>query len=143
MKVRRRIAPLSLRRAGGQAALCRACFLVWMAVLLTVGCGASGSKIISVDNGGAGQSVVASVGETIEVTLQTIGPGQYGDPILSSGSVKFLGESPAGTPNPGGPKQLYRFEAVSSGLVNIAIPHTGGLPNGPAVPAFTLTVTVK
>ena len=142
MKVRRRITQRSLRREGSKASLCRACFLIWMAVLL-VGCGSSESKIISVDNGGAGQSVVASVGEKIEVTLQTVGPGQYGDPILSSGSVKFLEESSAGTPDPGGPRQLYRFEAVSTGQVNITIPHTGDLPDGPAIPAFMITVTVK
>ena len=129
MKVHKRIAQLSLRRA---------CLLVWMVLLLTVGCGPSGSKIISLNNENTGQSVVATVGEKIEVTLQTVGPGQYGDPIVSSGSVKFLEESSAGTPNPGGPRQLYRFEAVSSGQANITIPHTGGLPD-----AFTLTVTVK
>ena len=143
MKVRRRIAQLSLRREGGKASLCRASFLAWMALLLTVGCGSSGSKIISVDNGDAGQSVVASVGEKIEVTLQTVGPGQYGDPTLSSESVKFLEESSSGTPNPGGSRQLYRFEAVSSGQVDITIPYTGGLPDGPAIPAFTITVMVK
>lgn len=143
MKVRRVIVQLSLRRDGGKTSLCRACFLVWMAVLLTVGCSSSGNKIISVDNGSAGQSVVASVGEKIEITLQTVRPGQYGDPILSSRSVKFLEESSAGTPNPGGPRQLYRFEAVSSGKVNITIPHTGDLPDGPAIPAFMITVTVK
>ena len=138
MKVHKRIAQLSLRRERGKASLRHACLLVWMVLLLTVGCGPSRGKIISVNNENTGQSVVASVGEKIEVTLQTIGPGQYGDPILSSGSVKFLEESSAGTPNPGGPRQLYRFEAVSSGQANITIPHTGGLPN-----AFTITVTVK
>lgn len=143
MKVRRVIVQLSLRRDGGKASLCRACLLVWMAVLLAVGCSFSGTKIISVDNDGAGQSVAALVGEKIEVTLQTVGPGQYGDPILSSESVKFLDESSASRPNPGGPRQLYRFEAVSSGKVNITIPHTGDLPNGPAIPAFMITITVK
>ena len=143
MKLRGRIAQLSLRREGGKASPFRICFLVWMAILLTAGCGSSENKIISVDNDVAGQSVVASVGEKIEVTLQTVGPGQYGDPILSSESVKFLEESSAGTPNPGGSRQLYRFEAVSSGQVSITIPHTGDLPNGPAIPAFTITVTVK
>ena len=138
MKVRKRIAQLSLRRERGKASLCRACLLVWMILLLAVGCGPTASKIISLDNGNTGQSVVAAVGEKIDVTLQTVGPGQYGDPIVSSGSVKFLEESSAGTPNPGGPRQLYRFEAVSSGQANITIPHTGGLPN-----AFTITVTVK
>ena len=138
MKVHKRIVQLSLRREGGKASLCRTCFLIWMVILLIVGCSPSESKIISVDNENTGQSVVASVGEKIEVTLQTVGPGQYGDPILSSGSVKFLEESSAGTPNPGGPRQLYRFEAVSSGQADITIPHTGGLSD-----AFTITVTVK
>jgi hypothetical protein len=112
-------------------------------LLITVGCGSSWSQIISVDNGDAGRTVVASVGEKIEVTLQTIGPGQYGDPALSSGSVRFLGESPAGVPNPGGPRQLYRFEAVTSGRADITIPHTGGFPEGPAIPVFAITVTVQ
>ena len=138
MKVLKRIVQLSPRREGGKASLRCACFLVWMVLLLTVGCGPTASKIISLDNGNTGQSVVAAVGEKIEVTLQTVGPGQYGDPIVSSGSVKFLEESSAGTPNPGGPRQLYRFEAVSSGQANITIPHTDGLPD-----AFTITVTVK
>ena len=143
MKVRNNIESLPLHHQGGKTSLNVTCFLVLMALLLTVGCDFSGSKIISVDNGNAGQNVVASVGEEIEITLQTVGPGQYGDPILSSDSVKFLEESSSGTPNPGGPRQLYRFGVVSSGQTNISIPHTGGPPNGAAIPAFTITVTVK
>jgi hypothetical protein len=45
------------------------------------------SRIISMDNGDAGRSMIASVGGKIEVTLQTTRSGQYGDPILSSGYV--------------------------------------------------------
>ena len=55
-------------------------------------------------NGVAGQSVVASVGERIEVTLQTIGPGQYENIVVSSELVRFLGEASAGAPNPGRPR---------------------------------------
>ncbi|HXK09287.1 MAG TPA: hypothetical protein VMT70_06580 [Vicinamibacteria bacterium] len=106
-------------------------------------CGSSGSQTISLGNADAGRSVVASVGDKVEVTLQTIGPGQYGDPVVSSGSVMFLGVSEAGPPIPAGATQLYRFEAVAPGPAGIAIPHTGDLPAGPATPAFTITVVVS
>ena len=48
--------------------------------------------------------MVASVGERIEVTLQTIGPGQYENIVVSSELVRFLGEASAGAPNPGRPR---------------------------------------
>jgi hypothetical protein len=112
-------------------------------LLLTTGCGSSANQTLSLDNGDTGRSVVAAVGDKIEVTLQTIGPGQYGDPILSSGSVMFLGESSAGAPNPGGARQLYPFEAVASGHADVSIPHSGERPEGPVVPAFAITVEVK
>ena len=124
----------------GHAAFLYACGTV---LLLTFGCGSSANQTISLDDADAGRSVAAAVGDKIEVTLQTIGPGQYGDPILSSGSVKFLGESSAGAPNPGGPRQLYQFEAVASGRADISIPHTGELPEGPVIPAFAITVEVE
>jgi len=92
-------------------------------------------------NGDAGRRLTAAVGDTIEVTLQTIGPGHYGSPVLSSGSVVFLGESSAGPPIPAGPTQLYRFEAAS-GLADITIAHTGDPREGPAIPPFVLTVGV-
>ena len=102
----------------------------WLAVFMTVavvpllglGCGSSGSRmpestgsamrvetpreherIITLTNSDSGRSVAAAVGSEIDVTLQTIGPGQYGIPTLSSTSVRFLGVSMAGSPNPGGP----------------------------------------
>jgi hypothetical protein len=122
----------------------RATFLwAWVTGLsLSLGCGSSGNQTISLGNADAGRTVVAAVGDTIEVTLQTIGPGQYGNPILSSGSVMFLGESPAGVQNPAGPRQLYRFEAVARGAADITIPHSGDRPEGP-IPAFAITVEVR
>jgi hypothetical protein len=55
-------------------------------------------------------------------------PGSYGTPVLSSGSIRFLGESSPGPPNPGGPRQLYRFEAVAAGRAELTIPHVDGFP---------------
>jgi hypothetical protein len=143
MKDCRRIAQPFLLHSGDKISQGRAWILIWMVVLLAAGCGSSAGRIISVTNGQPGQTLVASVGDTIEVTLQTIGPGQYGDPLVSSGSLRFLGQSPAGAPNPGGPRQLYRFKAVASGQAEITIQHTRGLPQGPTPPAFTLIVKVQ
>ena len=112
------------------------------ALVLIAGCGSS-EHTITLTGADTGRSVVAEVGDTIEVTLQTIGPGQYGDPTLSSGAVTFLGQGPAGQPNPGGLQQLYRFEAAASGQCAIAIPYSGGPPGGLALPAFSITVMVR
>ena len=113
-----------------------------VAALRAGGCGSSEGRTISLSNADSGGTVVAAVGDRIEVTLQTIGPGQYGTPMSSSVSVSFLGESSAGPPNPGGVRQLYRFEAVASGRADITIPHGGGLPLNPR-PAFAIRVEVR
>ena len=77
------------------------------------------------------------------VAVQTIGPGQYETPTVSSGSIRFLGESSAGLPNPGGPRQLFQFEGMSVGRAEITIPHTildAGLPQ---TPPFAIAVDVR
>ena len=89
-----------------------------------------------------GGSVVASVGDTIEITLYTVGPGKYGDTIVSSGSVEFLEMSFVTPYNPGGPVQCYRFKAITSGQVDIRIPFTNGWPDA-VFPVFTITVIVQ
>jgi hypothetical protein len=96
---------------------------------------------ISLDNSSNGTSISVTPGDEIDITLQTIGPGQYETPTVSSGSIRFLGESPAADPpNPGGPRQLFRFEAVTPGRAEITIPHTlGPLPT----PPFIITVDVS
>jgi hypothetical protein len=109
----------------------------------TLGCGSRPHQTIGLTNGDSGRTVVAEVGDRIEATLQTIGPGRYGTPILSANSIEFLGEFAAGAPNPGGARQLYRFEAVSAGRTDIAIPHGGDPPNGPADPGFAITVKCR
>jgi hypothetical protein len=121
--------------AAGMAALV-------MAACVAAGCSSSGSETISLYNDDSGRTVVAAVGDRIEVTLQTIGPGQYGTPSSSSATVRFLGESsPPGQPNPGGVRQLYRFEVVAPGRADITIPHGGSQPLAPR-PPFEFTVDV-
>jgi hypothetical protein len=111
--------------------------------LATFGCGSRQSQTISLTNADAGRTVAAAVGDQVEATLQTIGPGQYGDPSVSSRAAVFLGESRVGPPTPGGPTQLFRFEAIAPGRADVTIPHTGDSPEGPAVPAFSVTVQVS
>jgi hypothetical protein len=82
------------------------------------------------------KTVSAALGQEIDVTLQTIGPGQFAAPELSSSAVEFIEMSFPPNQNPGGPTQLYRFNAVSSGTVVITIKHTV------ADSVFTVTVTV-
>ncbi len=113
------------------------------AVLSALGCGSRQIQTISLGNADSGRTVVATIGDQVEVTLQTIGPGQYGEPSVSSRAALFLGESSVGPPIPAGPTQLFRFEALAPGRADITIPHTGDSPGGPAVPAFSFSLQVN
>lgn len=111
--------------------------IAFVSASFVTGCSPSA---IEVDNADSGQAVTAAVGQEIRVTLGTIGPGNYGDPLITSSSVRFLNMSYPKEQNPGGPTQVYRFEAMSVGRADIRIPHEGGFPV-PREP-FTLTVVV-
>jgi hypothetical protein len=85
----------------------------------------------------ADRTVSAAVGQGIAITLQTIGPGQFAVPELSSSALKFVEMSFPPDQNPAGATQLYRFNAVSSGTAVILIRHTV------ADTVFTVTVSVR
>jgi hypothetical protein len=110
--------------------------------LLAASCHRSTDRI-SLDNSSSGQTISVAPGDRIDISLQTIGPGQYETPTVSSGSIRFLGESSAGMPNPGGPRQLFRFEAVTVGRAEITIPHTVSDPPLPPTTPFALVVDVR
>jgi hypothetical protein len=103
--------------------------------------GTAGEMLASSDvevTGAARDSIVnLGVGQTLTLTLQTIGPGEYGDPVLSSAVVVFDGEQPAPLQNPGGPLQVYRFHGVAIGSALITIPHSM------LTTPFTFTVHVQ
>jgi hypothetical protein len=105
------------------------------------GCAFPENQTLRLRNADAGRSVVVAVGEEIEITLQTIGPGQYEKPILSSSSVVFAGESFVSPFLPAGPTQRYIFAAVAKGRARITIPHTGDVPR--PKPAYSITVEVR
>lgn len=108
--------------------------------LFALGCDLANTRV-SLTNADDGRSIAVLVGDEIDITLQTIGPGSYGTPVISSGSIRFLGESSPGPQNPGGPRQLFRFEAVAAGRAEITIPHLNGFPL-PRAP-FAIAVDVR
>lgn len=73
-----------------------------------------------------GRVVVLPLQQQVELTLQTIGPGRYGDPIISSPTVTFEGTARPREQIPAGPTQIYLFRTIADGEALITIPHTGG-----------------
>ena len=104
--------------------------------------------VLYLHGGNNAQQVNAQVGQTIQITLQTIGPGQYGSPTISSTVIQFEGAAFAKMQNPGGPKQVYRFRARAQGEARIDIPHVVQVLSDNASelrdsnPAFALTIRV-
>lgn len=90
----------------------------------------------------AGGTILARVGQPIELTLQTVGPGRYGAPTLSSSAVRFVDVTFPPEQNPGGPRQRYRFEAIREGSAALTIPHESSAPERSIEP-FTLLIEVR
>lgn len=102
----------------------------------------SGNERIRLDNSSNGRTISAAPGDEIEITLQTIGPGQYLMPTVA-GPILSLGEFAPAVQNPGGPTQIFRFQAVAVGRGEIRITHTISDPRAPQTPAFAIVVEVR
>ncbi|MFZ5895431.1 MAG: hypothetical protein ACOY0T_30525 [Myxococcota bacterium] len=72
----------------------------------------------------SGRALTAKPNQEFSITLQTIGGGSYGTPEVSSDAVRFLGDAPPDAQNPGGPRQVLRFQAVKPGEAEITVPHS-------------------
>jgi hypothetical protein len=83
---------------------------------------ASAQNFLSLDFANNGQSVAATVGEQIELTLGMVGPQQYGDPQISSPAMRLESTALAYPVNPGGPTFIYMFEAVTEGEAQSRFP---------------------
>ena len=95
--------------------------------------------VLTLQNANSGQTVSVSLSDTTNIRLQTIGPGEYGKPEISSSSIhleKML-PTPANEINPGGPVQYYQFVAYRQGQAKISIPHTYNNI------VFTITIDVE
>src|SRR5512138_167157 len=67
-------------------------------------------------NGIPSQSLSIKAGRELDLTLQTIGPGEYASPpSVSSDVLRFLDVRLVTPPVPAGVTQRFRFEAVAPG----------------------------
>lgn len=92
-------------------------------LVASLACGAD--TIVALKAGDRNTRVSAHVGDRIEITLQTIGPGEYASPpAISSPAVTFLDVIGCGDPIPAGPTQCFRFRAAQPGLAIVTFTHT-------------------
>jgi hypothetical protein len=99
-----------------------------MIAILPVLAACSADQVLSV-NGITTRTMSVRIGQALDITLQTIGPGQYvSPPSVSSGSLRFLDAAFVGPFVPAGPTQRFRFEAVAPGQTVITFSHTGWNP---------------
>jgi hypothetical protein len=117
------------------------CAVAIIGTLWMTNCGSPthpSGKVWSFDNTDNGRLLSVGLGDEIDLTLQTIGPGQYDEhPSVSSLAVVFSKVSILTPQNPGGPRQLFQFTAVAAGHAVISIPHTSQNPR------FEITVDVR
>jgi len=98
------------------------CPLLFLAI---AGLGACASDRLVSTSGYPSRALSVSVGQQLDLTLQTVGPGQYASPpTVSSAAVVFLGDSLVGPPVPAGPTQLFWFRAAAPGQSVVTFRHT-------------------
>lgn len=96
-----------------------------IAALGLLGCGESPVEA----NASPSHTLSIKAGRELELTLQTIGPGEYASPpLVSSAVVRFLDVRQVTPPVPAGPTQRFRFEAVARGVAVIVFHHTAEGP---------------
>jgi hypothetical protein len=74
------------------------------------------------------QAITMSVGQELDITVGTIGPGGYGAPTISSSVLRRMnGDYPAPCCTPGGPSQRFHFVADGPGEAVITLGQEGRL----------------
>ena len=85
-------------------------------------------EVLSLNFTNNGQRLRATVGQQIEITLGTVGPSQYGTPLISSPCIRLENIALDWPPNPGGgppprpPRQMSKASVpllVVGGLVGM------------------------
>jgi len=92
-----------------------------------IGLGACSTNPLAV-SGDSSQTLALGVGQQLNLTVGTVGPGFYQTPTIAGSSVTFLGDSILGPITPAGPRQLYRFKGVAAGTSVIVLTHSGNEP---------------
>ena len=106
---------------------CPATFRIIASLLAVAGAlGCRSDSIVALDAGERNRRISARVGDRIDVTLQSIGGGEYAA-SLSSGAVSFLDVQYCGT-LPAGVTQCFHFRAASPGQAILTFAHSGMNP---------------
>ena len=100
------------------------CGILAAAVLLTA-CAKDPLAVRSTQS----QTLTIAVGQELDLTVGTVGPGEYeSPPSISSTALRFLDAKVVPPYLPSGPTQLFRFQAEARGLALVVIRHSGNDP---------------
>src|SRR4051794_3613349 len=87
--------------------------------------GACSGDVVGTD-GIPSRSMSLNAGDILEITLQSIGPGEYASPpAISSASLRFLDVSLVTPDVPAGVTQKFRFRGQAAGRSVVTFEHTG------------------
>jgi hypothetical protein len=100
--------------------------ILFRILVVAAGLACRGDSIVALDAGDRDRHISAHVGDRIDVTLQSIGGGEY-SPALSSSAIAFLNVEYCGTV-PAGVTQCFHFRAASPGQVLLTFTHSGMNP---------------
>ena len=79
--------------------------------------------------GSQSQTLRIAVGQELELTVGTVGPGEYkAPPSISSNALRFLDVTLVSPYTPAGPRQLFRFRGQARGTALLEIQHSGSNP---------------
>lgn len=107
------------------------------AALLIEACGHSP---LEVDGAPSGAFSIA-VGQEIEISMGTVGPGSYmSPPTLNGAALSFLGVTSPSVASPGGDEQVFHFKGLATGATIIVFHPT---EFGLARPDVSDTVVVR
>ena len=99
--------------------------LVFCGIALLAACGQEPLAV----RGAQGQTLTMVVGQELDLTVGTVGPGEYKTPpAISSAALRFIDANVVGPALPSGPTQLFRFQAESPGTALVVIEHSGTNP---------------
>jgi len=88
-------------------------FHVLLSCIIVASCGSDGITSIV---GTASQTIVAELGDEVQITLWNVGPGEYvSPPQISSTVLTFLSVDVVPPFTPAGPNQRFRFKTNSRG----------------------------
>ena len=99
--------------------------------------------VLSLNFENNGQRLAARVGQQIEISLGTVGPRQYGTPEISSRAIQLESVALDWPPNPGGPRFVYIFEAISEGHAQVHVPIINSMDNLDLGKRLDFSVTLR